>query len=202
VPSGDRGSTGSAAVLEFDQPESSLNVSIAGAVQRGVRAVRVAGTWCLSTAAPRASLALVRLLREAASDGVPINWEGWIGEGVDGDLLVHLPPPVSMPGQDGEAGLARWRERYQPGLCYYRIGPEFVLVKDVRRPGASARYRLEGVVDAFRTLEAVVEVASLDAVTRGVLDDLDREGLLLRLGGLATLLPYRMRRWPVPAHEV
>jgi hypothetical protein len=62
VPSGDRNGTGDAAVLEFDQPESSLNVSITGAVQRGVRAVRLAGTWCLSAAAPRPSLALVRLL--------------------------------------------------------------------------------------------------------------------------------------------
>jgi Family of unknown function (DUF5825) len=202
VPSGDRNGTGDAAVLEFDQPESSLNVSITGAVQRGVRAVRLAGTWCLSAAAPRPSLALVRLLREAASDGVPITWEGSIGEGVGGDLLVHLPPPASTPGQDGDAGLAQWRERYRPGLCYYRLGPEFVLVKDVRRQDSSARYRLEGVVDAFRTLEAVVEVASLDPATRGVLDDLDAEGLLLRLAGLATLLPYRMRRWPVPAHEV
>jgi hypothetical protein len=64
------------------------------------------------------------------------------------------------------------------------------------------RFRLDGAEDAFCALEPVVDIAQLDPVTFGVLDDLANEGLALRLGGFATLLPHRMRSWPVPAMEV
>ena len=76
------------------------------------------------------------------------------------------------------AGGWAWRRRYRPGLCYYRLGPDFVFVKDVRTSGDSARFRLDGVVDAFRALEAVVDVTSLDSSTVALLEDLDREGLV------------------------
>ena len=156
----------------------------------------------LSARFPRPTLALVRLLREANSDGVPVGWSGEIDDDIDAGLLVHLPPPDPTTGRHADAVLTEWRQRYQPGLCYYRLGPDFVFIKDTRRIGASARFRLEGAVPAFRRLETLVDVAALDPETRRVMEDLERERLVLRLGGLATLLPSRMRRWPVPALEV
>lgn len=187
--------------MELDEPEACVDLDVGAAVRAGARAVRLTRHCRLSAHAPSATLAVVRLLREAASDGVPVTWQGGIDDGIDARLLVHLPPPEPAAGESDPA-LDEWRHRYQPGLCYYRLGPDLVFIKDVRRPGAGARFRLDGVVDAFRSLEALVDVASLDRVTLGLLEDLENEGLLLRLGGLATLLPNRMRRWPVPALEV
>jgi hypothetical protein len=189
------------AILEFDDPEASLDADVGAALGSEVRRVRVAGVSPLSPASPRASLALLRLLREAASVGVPVNWRGPIVGGIEVSLLVHLSPPDAPDGDGVDPMQVEWQQRHRPGLCYYRLGPNFVFVKDVRRTGASARYTIE-TVEEFRALEAVVEVASLEPRTREVLSDLEGEGLVLRLGGWATLLPHRMRRWPVPAHEV
>jgi hypothetical protein len=188
--------------VEVDEPEDWVDLDVGAAVRGGARAVRLTRPCRLSADAPRRTLAVVRLLREAASDGVPVVWQGGIDHGIDARLLVHLPPPEPAAREESDAALAEWRQRYRPGLCYYRLGPDFVFIKDVRRPGAAARFRLDGVVDAFRSLEALVDVATLDPVTLGVLEDLENEGLVLRLGGVATLLPNRMRRWPVPALEV
>jgi hypothetical protein len=190
-----------AAVVEFEDPEESLAVDLTATLGAGARVVRVAGTSSLSRTAPRSSLALVRLLREASSLGLPVTWRGRIGDGIDVGRLVHLSPPEAVDGAPVDPTVVEWRERYRPGLCYYRLGPSFVFVKDVRQAGASARYKIE-TVDEFRALEAVVEVGSLDQRTRELFADLDGEGLVLRLGDWATLLPHRMRRWPVPAHEV
>jgi uncharacterized protein DUF5825 len=190
-----------ATVAEFQDPEESLAVDLSAALCAEVRVVRVAGTCSLSVAAPRTALALVRLLREASSLGVPVTWRGRIVDGIDARLLVHLPPPEAVPGEPVDPAMVEWRERYRPGLCYYRLGPGFVFIKDVRTTSASARYKIE-TVDELRTLEAVAEVASLAPPTQALLRDLEEEGLVLRLGDWATLLPHRMRRWPVPAHEV
>lgn len=191
-----------AAVLEVDDPEASLDQDVAAAVRGGARALRFRGTVRLSADEPCATLAAVRLLREAAADGLPVTWNGSVGDGIDPRLLVHLPPPQAAVSESNAADGAEWRRRYRPGLCYYRLGPDFVFVKDVRTSGDAARFRLDGVVDAFRALEAVIDVTSLDSSTLALLEDLDGEGLVLRLGDLATLLPSRMRRWPVPALEV
>jgi uncharacterized protein DUF5825 len=199
LTAGDRTYAG-ATVLELEQTPPDLDLE--AAVASGVRSVRILEPVELSEAQPRATLALVRLLREATADNVAVEWRG-SSTGFE-RMLVHLPPPAPPPGEEDPPEVAGWREHHRPGLCHYRIGPSFVLVKDVRNADASARFRLEGdeVVSAFRTLEAVVEVATLDPETLQLLHDLEQESLVLRLGGLATLLPFRVRRWPVPADLV
>jgi len=194
------------AVLELDEPAADLDLE--AAVHDGVQAVRIRAPQVLDTERPEATLALVRLLREAAADGIPITWHGSVADGIDASLLVHLPPPAPSPAASGTgadaAAIAAWRERYRPGLCYYRLGPGFAFVKDVRDVDASARYQV-GLTDAPRAieqLEAVAVAADLDEATSRVLDDLEGERLALRLGSLVTILPYRMRRWPVPSLEV
>jgi hypothetical protein len=175
--------------------EDLTQLDLSAAVTAGAKAVRITTPCRLSADAPSATLTLIRLLREASSDGVPVRWRAELDAGFDTTLLVHLPPPA-------DRALAAWRRLHRPGLCYYRLGPGFVFIKDVRRAGAAARFRLGGVTASFRALEPLVRVESLDPPTRELLEDLEREGLALRLGGLATLLPSRMRRWPVPALEV
>jgi len=190
-----------ASTLELEDPEQSLALDLDTALGSEVRVVHIAGICSLSSSTPHASLALVRLLREAASFGVPVIWRSRISDGIDASLLVHLSPPEAVRGEPLVPAMVEWRERYRPGLCYFRLGPGFVFVKDVRHTSASARYKIE-TVDELRALEAVVKVESLDQATRALLCDLEAEGLVLRIGDWATLLPHRMRRWPVPAHEV
>lgn len=205
MTTGDSTSAATGKVLELDGPATAPDLDVAACVLSGVQAFRLHGLVRLSADEPQTTLAIVRLLRDAASYGVPVAWHGLVEHGVDPRLLVHLSPPGPVPGEETSVNMAEWRHFSQPGLCYYRVGPGFVFIKDVRwQSENAARFRLEldGVEEMFTTLETVVEVARLDAATAKVLDDLSTEHLALRLGDWATLLPYRMRRWPVPALEV
>ena len=199
---GDRTLAAGAGLIELDQIDPSLDLS--AAVRAGARAVHLAGVHVLSADEPRPTLALVRLLRESASEGVPVTWRGVLADGIDPELLVSLPPPKLPNADEPDAALVDWRLRYGPGLCYFRIGPDFVLVKDVRRQDAAARFCIddEGAVEAFRSLEDVAAVDELEPSALRILEDLRAEGLALQLGGFATLIAYRMRRWPVPAIEM
>jgi hypothetical protein len=202
LTAGDRTRVPASAVLEVEEPEDSLRLDVAAAVEAGARAVRFTRVVRLARDEPLATLAALRLLREAAADGLPVTWHGIIGDEIDLRLLTHLAPPESVVGDRATTDLAEWRRRHRPGLCYYRLGPTFVAVKDVRRPDASARFRLDVAVDAFRALEAVVDLDGLDPPTLGLVDDLEEEALVLRFDRHATLLPNRMRRWPVPALDI
>jgi Family of unknown function (DUF5825) len=191
-------------VLELDEPVADLDLE--AAVRDGIQSVRIDAPQILSAERPEATLALVRLLREAAADGIPIAWHGEVAPSIDVSLLVHLPPPerTGTGTGDDHAAIVAWRERYRPGLCYFRLGPGFAFMKDVRDVEASARFQvnLAQAPRAIERLEAVATVDHLDAATTAVLEDLEAERLVLRLGELVTILPYRMRRWPVPSLEV
>jgi hypothetical protein len=192
-------------VLELDGPEAAVDLDVAASIRAGARGFRLRDAVRLSADEPRETLAFVRLLRDAASFGVPVAWHGIVDEGLDARLLIHLAPPGPVPEEHTSVSLAEWRHFHQPGLCYYRLGPGFVFIKDVRWEGQhAARYRfeLDGIERIMAELETVVDAATLDDDARGALEDLKGEHLALRLGGLATLLPYRMRRWPVPALEI
>jgi hypothetical protein len=189
-------------VVEVVGPEASLDLDLAAAVRAGARAVRIAGSQVLSVTSPRPTLAVIRLLRDAASHGLPVIWHGQVDGTLDSTLFVHLAPPAARDVA-GDTSTDEWRRRHQPGLCYYRVGPGFVFVKDVRRHGAAARYLLDDEApEGFARLEAIVEVATLDPLTLELLDGLQEEGLAIQIEGHATLLAHRMRRWPVPAIDV
>lgn len=190
------------ATFEVADPLAAAELDVAALALDGVRSLRVEGAPALDDQHAAATVALVRLLREAASVGLPVEWSGAFGTGLDLTALVHLAPPA--PSGDEAPEISRWRERHRPGLCYYRLGPGFVFVKDVRGAGDGARFRvdLDDPAATLGAVEAVVDVSTADASTLESLDALDREHLVLKLGGHATLLPYRMRRWPVPALAV
>lgn len=193
-------STAGATVVEVDAPEASLD--LAAAVRAGARSLRIAPACALSIDEPRPTIALIRLLRKAASYGLPVTWHGRVEAGIDASLFVHLSPPEFRSDVDADT-TNEWRVRHQTGLCYYRVGPDFVFVKDVRERGAAARYLFDDdAPHRFATLEKIADVSTLDTATAGLLNDLLDERLALQLGCWATLLPYRMRRWPVPAIDV
>jgi len=146
----------------------------------------------------------VRLLREALSATVRVEWTAESIGQLPASLVSHLPPPRAGAALRGDNGI-RWRDSYQFGRCYYRIGPEFVLIKDTRQgEGRGARYRLDGaeVITALPGLEQAVHLPAAPAPVRELFELLADEELVLRRGDWGTLLPFRMRRWPVPFSTV
>jgi len=142
------------------------------------------------------SVRFVRLLREALSAGLRVDWALAGPAALDAGLVCHLPPP-----RDGSELAAAWRAQYGFGRCYYRAGPGFYLLKDIRAgEGGGARFRLDDArgVAAFGTLAAAVHLPSAAADTVELFGVLEAERLTLRRGDWGTLLPFRMRRWPVP----
>jgi hypothetical protein len=188
--------------LEIDDGDiPSLDVATLGA--QGLRALQIRTPQHLSVDRAPSTLAFVRLLRDAMSLGVATNWHGSIDSRLDPYLLHHLPPPT-----DCNPAFDNWRSRHRPGLCYYRRGPGFVNVKDLRFADAAVRFSIDvddhdgDGDDPITALEGVCAVPALSRRGRSLLDELADQRLALQLGDIATLLPYRMRRWPIPSLEV
>jgi len=141
----------------------------------------------------------LRLLGEATSRFVDLRWE------LRGEppwplrTLVHLCPPAHAADAAGRRFAQRWREEHRFGQCTYRRGPGFVAVRDVRPDGTRQRALLDDPwVDTF---DALVSDATQPVDPAGVqlLGELVDAGLAVRLGvGKHAVLPYRMRRHPIP----
>lgn len=161
---------------------------VAVLLARGVTGVRVGWEVDLGRDAER-TVRFVAFLRDAFAQGLPVEWSGSAPDEL-ADALVHLPAPAG----DSDA-LERWRERHRFGLFYWRLGPDFVTVKDVRPSVESARF----TIDDAPMLAAFAAAAEPGRGPRSQpLADLVAEGIVLELDGWRTLLPYRMRRWPIP----
>lgn len=145
---------------------------------------------------PEAAAGAVAWLRDSLSEGELPRWRAVGLPAAQVPLLVHLPPPES--GGDEHA---RWRSAFRRGLCYFRRGPGFVQVKDVRDPTSSAGFVLDvpEVIEVFLRCLRPTPATGVDADAAEVLL---HERLLLRVGDQLVTLPYRMRRWPVPAMAV
>ncbi|HEY0698358.1 MAG TPA: DUF5825 family protein [Micromonospora sp.] len=137
------------------------------------------------------------LLRESISVGLQVDWvlTGELRWDVGG--IRHLPPPRS--GRDD------WRRAFTFGYCYYRVGPDFVTIRDTRSDnGFGARYLLDDPesVACWPELEGVLHLPEATAAGLRLLELLAAENLALVAGNRATVLPFRMRRWPVPESSV
>jgi Family of unknown function (DUF5825) len=158
-------------------------------------------------AGPQADVELVRFLRESASWLLRLRWQLAAPPAVDAAVLAHLPPPAAPPAAASgpAAHYARaWRAGYGFGHCYYRLGPDFVAIVDVREPASAARFVLDGQApaEAFAQLAGAVYLPGAAPLTVQLADQLDEAGLLLHRDDWATLLPFRLRRWPVPCTAV
>jgi hypothetical protein len=98
----------------------------------------------------------------------------------------------------------RWRGEYGFGYCFYRVGPGFIHLVDVRDADDAARLLLDdpATVEAFSQLAGVVRLSELPPLAAELADQLDRARLLLRLGDWATILPWRLHRWPISCTAV
>jgi hypothetical protein len=184
--------TESAAAGLPDQP------GLARLRESGVHQVVVTGEVELTGARGLATLAFVRLLRDATSAGIWVTWSGTVSPDLDTRPLCHLPPPSAHP--DLRAPGRGWRAAHQAALCYYRLGPGFLQVTD-RRPGARPRSMLlnrSPGLDAFLRLLVPGPVTAAAAPPAAACGQLARARLLLRIGDDAVTLPYRLSCRPVP----
>lgn len=146
--------------------------------------------------------AVWRLLGAAMRAGVRVDWALASAPACELDDIVHLPPPTRVSDPTAKATQARWRERHRIGLCCYRHGPDFVAIRDLRRPRASFRATLdEPHATRFRALAAATRVDELTGEETALLTDLRDNGLALVDGAHFLLPPYRVRTFPIPCSD-
>jgi hypothetical protein len=147
-----------------------------------------------------ADLRLLHRLREATSHAVRLDWTLAGRPGFPLHTHVHLVPP-SRGVDDAACAYAReWRAGYRYAAFYYRQGPEFVSIKDIRTGGDASRMLIEGEDAAgFLRMAATTRTGDLTGAVRAMLADAEEFGLVLRAGDAHLALPYRMRNWPIPA---
>lgn len=143
-------------------------------------------------------LQLLYMLREATSHVVRLRWT------LAGIPLfplrthVHLVPPSSGVGAEAADYAREWLAGYRYGSYYYRQGPGFVTVKDVRPGGDPVRMTIGDGADHFLTMASARDEHDLAEGTAAFLDTAQEAGLLVRGSGRFLVLPYRLRHWPVP----
>ncbi len=144
----------------------------------------------------RRSLDFLLSLRESVAISRPVRWElGRFCLSYDLESLTSLAPP--MGSTDGSLD---WRKAHRYGQLYWRSGPGFVLVKDSRPFNGLRRFVVDEpeYLGLFQTSSQVRPVASLSISERLALDDLRRESLAIVVDGYFLMLPYRIRKWPIP----
>jgi hypothetical protein len=167
------------------------------------RALTLLGPLRLGTD-PDLDVVALRLLAEATAGNVHLHWE------LAGEppwrlrTVVHLQPPAGATDAAGRRFATRWAEAFRFGLCTYRRGPDFVALRDIRPDGARLRTVAAGRwATAFETLLSTPTCPVGDATSGQLLDELVGAGLALRLGaGRHALLPFQLRRWPIPYSAV
>jgi hypothetical protein len=142
-------------------------------------------------------LTIVTTMRDLMSAGSPMPWP----DAVPVDMLehvVHLPPP--SPGSDGASSSASWRRRYRYGLFYFRNGPDYITVRDMRKPDERAMFTLDDphMVAVFRRCMRPVRAEQLDNAEHDLLAELVQEDLVLNHDDSYLTLPYHLNRWPIP----
>jgi hypothetical protein len=143
-------------------------------------------------------VSFVRFLREALGCLLTVEWTMAALGSLELSAVCHLPPPTAGPYAE------RWRGEYGFGYCFYRVGPGFIHLVDVRDADDAARFLLDdpATVEAFSQLVGVVRLSELPPLAAQLADQLDQARLLLRLGDWATILPCRLRRWPMSCAAV
>lgn len=144
-------------------------------------------------------LRLLRFLREITSHTIRLEWTLAGCPLLDPSAFVHLVPPAAGADNAARACAEAWRDGYRYGAFYYRCGPDFVTVKDVRAGVEAAHLTIDGDGSAhFRALTDGERLADLDSGLHDALHDAMEAGLAVQGDDTFLVLPYRMRHWPVP----
>ena len=147
---------------------------------------------------PAEDLDLMLRLREATSRTVRLRW-------ILGGLPclpqrshIHLVPPRGGLDPATDAYARGWQAGYRYGGYYYREGPGFVMVKDVRPGAEPRRLTIAEGCEHFLAMAGARAVDDLGPAATGLLEVAEQEDLVVRLGDRLLVLPYRLRHWPVP----
>jgi hypothetical protein len=145
-----------------------------------------------------ADLRLIRLLRDATSHAVRLAWRLSGVPSLDLRDLVHLIPPVDGVDAAARAYAAEWIDAHRYGSYYYRRGPGFVTVRDVRAGGKKQRLLIDQGSAEFLEMAEAAHADELSPAARRALPDAVDAGLaVLADDSTMVLLPHRMRHWPV-----
>lgn len=173
--------------------------------------LRGAGVLCIQplfpielvTSAPLETLRFVTFLRNAIANDVDVLWQSERLDLAIVPSLVHLPPPSVASNEAGS--IRSWRTNFGLGLLFWRSGPGFIVVRDLRDPEDSAVFTLDDpvIVDMFHLLTEPHESSAIGASDRNHAgDQLVEQGLALKLGPYLVELPYRLKKWPIPCATI
>lgn len=144
-------------------------------------------------------LRLLRFLREITSHTIRLEWILAGRPLLHLSAFVHLIPPTGHADDAARACVEAWRGGYRYGAFYYRCGPDFVTIKDVRTGVEATHLTIGGDGSAhFRSLADGESLTDLNSGQRDALHDAVEAGLAVQGDDTFIMLPYRMRHWPVP----
>jgi hypothetical protein len=143
-------------------------------------------------------LELMRYLREATSHAIRLRWTLAGLPLLPLHTHIHLIRPSGGVDESTQTYADAWGSGYRYGIFYYRQGPGFVSIKDVRPDQAATRMVIDTGAEHFLAMAAASTVADLSPPALAVLDEAERAGLVLRHEDRILALPFRMRHWPVP----
>lgn len=151
---------------------------------------------------PQQTLYQVQVIRDCLSLGIRLVWEAEVAGEFDFRPLFHLIPPRRLPAEFASVQ-EEWLERYRYGSFFWRKGPDFLLVKDVRVEENATRYTIDqtAMIELLQQCEQPVPRLMVTDDPE-VLDPLLEEGLLLDYGGYLLTLPYRVHKWPLPYNAI
>ncbi|MEU4569795.1 DUF5825 family protein [Micromonospora sp. NPDC023956] len=147
---------------------------------------------------PAEDLDLLRYLREVTSHAVRLRWRLAGRPCFPLHTHVHLVAPSGGVDADSAAHAAAWTAGYRYGSFFYRRGPGFVAIKDVRPESEDARLTIDEGAEHFLAMAEARTVDDLAPQARDLVDTVAEAGLLLRVDQRLLVLPYRLRHWPVP----
>lgn len=193
----DRGDLGAAAAqrLVVDVDAAAVPFPADEVYRSGVRVVALDRPVDLAAPTPADCRAL-DVVRRATARGLRVLWELDATSPSIGALeLSHLHPPRRIEAPDGPERIAAWWQEFYLGRCCWRQGPGFVQIRD-RRDRRLVRYTVTEpeLMAALHDLDEGSHSPPADAIA-----PLLEERLVLPMGALFWLVPYRAVRWPIPS---
>ncbi|WBB80751.1 DUF5825 family protein [Micromonospora sp. WMMD882] len=143
-------------------------------------------------------LDLLRYLREVTSHAVRLRWRLAGTPSFPLHTHVHLVAPSGGVDADAARYAGHWTAGYRYGSFFYRQGPGFVMLKDVRPDSEDARLTIDEGAEHFLAMAAACRTQELTPAAQALVDTVAEAGLLLRVDDRLLVLPYRLRHWPVP----
>jgi hypothetical protein len=161
----------------------------------GVTQIEAVGSIRLDERDPAGATSWLAALRDAASAPVAVRWTGQVA--LAPSLIsnvVHLPPPAPT-----SAATQLWHDLHPSSALYYRRGPGFILIKDVRRSRRRMIITMDDPVELelFDHITRPVEIGLLTRFGSQLTEFLDT-GLACRAGNLVVGIATHLRRWPIP----